>query len=125
MKKLLTLVMVLIDLLAGPALVNAQERYPKGPEIHPDHTVTFTLKAPDAKTVTLNGAWPGGTARTTVPMVRDDKGVWSVTVGPIKPDLWTYSFKVDGVSLPDPQNLHFFPENNQSALLIAWPESYD
>ena len=108
-----------------PAGSPAQERYPKGPEIHADNTVTFSIKAPDAKSVILNGAWPGGTSKTAVPMTRDDQGTWTVTVGPIKPDLWTYSFKVDGVSTLDPSNMHYFPEGNLSALLVPGPGSYN
>jgi hypothetical protein len=57
-------------------------------EILSDHRVTFRIKAPQATIVELNGDWPGGPGgRTSVPMVKDDKGVWSVTVGPLLPDL--------------------------------------
>lgn len=114
-----------IGLLACAPAVHAQERYPHGPVIHPDHTVTFTLKAPAAQEVRLDGAWPGGTARTSLPMTKDADGNWTVTTGPIAPDLWTYSFRVDGVRLPDPTNMHTFQENNISALLVPGAKSYD
>ena len=37
-------------------------------------------------------------------MTRDDKGVWSVTVEPLKPEYWSYWFSVDGVRTLDPSN---------------------
>jgi enterochelin esterase family protein len=37
-------------------------------------------------------------------MKMDDKGVWSFTTGPFEPDLYVYSFSVDGVELADPGN---------------------
>src|SRR5205085_9468376 len=35
---------------------------------------------------------------------KDDKGVWSITVGPLVPDFYSYSFTVDGVRTIDPKN---------------------
>jgi enterochelin esterase family protein len=37
-------------------------------------------------------------------MQKDDQGVWSVTAGPLEPDLYGYSFVADGVTLFDPNN---------------------
>ncbi len=67
------------------------------PEIHPDRTVTFRLKAPDAARVTLAFAGPK-------PMSKDDSGVWTATVGPIDPEIYNYNFIVDGVRILDPAN---------------------
>ncbi len=39
-----------------------------------------------------------------VALSRDADGVWSATVGPLKPDEYVYFFIVDGVRLPDPVN---------------------
>ena len=94
------------------------------PEVHPDGTVTFHLNAPGAAKVVLNGDWPGGTQSTSAPMVKDEKGLWSVTAGPIKPDIWQYSFSVDGVRMPDPGNVHRGSgAGNSSTLYIPGPES--
>ena len=38
------------------------------------------------------------------PMTKDDKGVWSVTVGPLAPAIYSYAFKVDGAQVTDPLN---------------------
>jgi enterochelin esterase-like enzyme len=69
------------------------------PEILPDHRLTFRLYAPKASEVKVAGDF-GSEAK----MTKDDKGVWSVTVGPLTPDLYSYSFNVDGVKTVDPKN---------------------
>ncbi len=70
-------------------------------EILNDNKVTFRARAQDASEVTLNGNWPEG---RNVAMTKDDEGVWSVTVGPLTPELWDYTFSVDGVRVVDPSN---------------------
>jgi enterochelin esterase family protein len=35
---------------------------------------------------------------------KDSQGVWSVTLGPLKPDYYSYTFTVDGVRTLDPRN---------------------
>ena len=37
-------------------------------------------------------------------MTKDDKGVWSITVGPLAADFYSYTFNVDGVRTVDPKN---------------------
>jgi enterochelin esterase-like enzyme len=72
-------------------------------QILSDDHVTFQLKAPKAANVELRGDWPGGLGgSTTVPMVKADDGIWSVTVGPLTSDAWNYKFIVDGVIMPPP-----------------------
>jgi enterochelin esterase-like enzyme len=61
--------------------------------------VTFRLRAADAKAVNVSGDFGPDTA-----LSRDADGVWSATVGPLKPDEYVYYFIVDGVRLPDPVN---------------------
>ena len=72
------------------------------PEVSTDGKATFQLYAPKASEVILNGDWPQG---SNIAMVKSDSGIWSVTVGPLTPEMWTYTFSVDGVRLPDPQNI--------------------
>jgi enterochelin esterase-like enzyme len=69
------------------------------PEVQADNRVTFRLRAPAAGEVVLDRE---GAKR--VPMQKDSQGVWSVTVGPLEPDLYGYSFIVDGVTMFDPSN---------------------
>ncbi|MEZ4898063.1 MAG: hypothetical protein R2806_14575 [Saprospiraceae bacterium] len=37
-------------------------------------------------------------------MMKGDTGLWTVTVGPLEPELYGYSFLVDGVNTLDPSN---------------------
>ncbi|MCI0392503.1 MAG: alpha/beta hydrolase-fold protein [Acidobacteria bacterium] len=72
------------------------------PETHSDKRVTFRIYSPKATEVALRGDWMEGPG--TVKLEKDDKGVWSVTVGPLTPDFYSYSFTVDGVRVVDPKN---------------------
>jgi enterochelin esterase-like enzyme len=72
------------------------------PEVHGDKRVTFRIYAPKATEVALRGDWMEGPG--TVKLEKDDKGVWSATVGPLTPDFYSYSFTVDGVRTLDPKN---------------------
>lgn len=77
----------------------------QSPKISSDGQVTLQFCAPDAATVRVIGDWnskqPTGDALT-----KDPQGVWSIPVGPLKPDMYTYSFLVDGVKAIDPSNVH-------------------
>lgn len=44
-----------------------------------------------------------------VEMTKDDKGVWTFTSEPLDPDIYVYSFAVDGVQVSDPGNTEFKP----------------
>jgi enterochelin esterase family protein len=68
--------------------------------VNPDKTVTFQLSAPKAATVELSGDFLQGNQALT----KADNGVWSVTVGPLKPRIYNYAFLIDGLHVPDPQN---------------------
>jgi enterochelin esterase-like enzyme len=73
---------------------------PRSPEVAADRTVTFRLAAPNATSVTLSGEF----MQVTKPLVKDESGVWSVTVGPIAPEIYNYNFTIDGVRTIDPGN---------------------
>lgn len=70
------------------------------PEVSRDRIVTFRLLAPNAKEVSVFGEF----SRNATAMTKDEKGVWSVTVGPIRPDVYGYRFTMDGLNMPDPCN---------------------
>lgn len=72
------------------------------PEAQADKRVTFRLYAPKASEVILRGDWMEGA--DIVRLQKDEKGVWSVTVGPLRPDYYSYLFIVDGVRTLDPRN---------------------
>ena len=68
------------------------------PEVHPDRTVTFRLKAPNAKEVLVRYDLGTNTLQ------RDEQGIWSNTTEPLDPDIYSYSFLVDGLRINDPAN---------------------
>lgn len=70
------------------------------PEVHADHTVTFRIKAPEAKRVQLVGL----ADLSAQDLSANDEGVWEVTVGPLEPELHSYVFEIDGARVTDPQN---------------------
>lgn len=71
------------------------------PEVHPDRRITFRLSAPKASQVSLAfGAWNP----QPQPMTRDAAGLWSITVGPLEPEIYTYAFSVDGTRVLDLAN---------------------
>ncbi len=89
------------------------------PEVNPDGTVTFRYLAPMARMVKLSGQFQQG----QVEMTKDSIGVWSITIGPVKPDIYPYSFHVDGVTVMDPANVSFFPNERFKASLVDVPGS--
>ena len=88
------------------------------PQVHTDKKVTFRYLAPSAKQVLLGGSQFGA---AQVPMTKDSVGIWSVTVGPVKPDIYPYSFTVDGVTVMDPANVDYFPNERFKASLVDIP----
>lgn len=85
------------------------------PQILPDKKVTFRYLAPLAKEVRLSGGQFGA---NNVLMKKDSIGIWSVTVGPIRPDIYPYNFVVDGVGVMDPANEDYFPNERFKASLV-------
>ncbi len=73
------------------------------PEIK-DNQVTFRLLAPKAYEVRLYGSWTAD-FRSTLAMARDTAGIWYATIPLPDPEIYTYSFIVDGVMMNDPSNV--------------------
>jgi enterochelin esterase family protein len=102
------------------------------PEVRDDHTITFRVKAPEARRVELTGGpilLALGRAGKNVPFVKGDDGVWTLTVGPVKPNLYVYRFAIDGVAVADPNNTFtgFADQPGYSTVVVhgAGPAYYD
>ena len=77
------------------------------PEVYDDHTVTFRVNAPQAEEVLLTGSmFVGPDARKRVPFVKGEDGVWTLTIGPLEPEIYFYYFIIDGVQNIDPNNTY-------------------
>lgn len=86
------------------------------PQINDDNTVTFRLAAPNAKEVKVTGDFlPTQKINTpfgefdgpgTADLVQKD-GVWEwTTPAALAPELYSYTFLVDGLKITDPSNVH-------------------
>jgi enterochelin esterase-like enzyme len=88
----------------GPLAPTA--RIVKSPELLPDGRIIFRLVAPEAQKVSLHANFPSGYEPSILPLIKDEDGVWSITVGPLSPGSRFYNFYVDGVPALDPSNPH-------------------
>jgi enterochelin esterase-like enzyme len=98
--------------LAQEAIFRARQII--SPEIHSDHSVTFRLFAPDAKAVQVTGDFlptikvdsPMGQvdAPGKVDLVKGENGVWEFKSKSLNPELYSYSFIIDGFTTSDPSN---------------------
>ena len=70
------------------------------PEVLADHRVTFRLRAPNVKEVSvqIDGA------SKPLAMQKDAEGIWRATTEPLAPDYYGYTFFIDGVAMFDPSN---------------------
>ncbi len=93
--------------LAAAALATAQQQPPvvRSPEVQSDGHIVFRLLAPNAHQVTV------GIEGQAAPlaMQKDDQGIWSVTGPALVPNIYGYSFNVDGTHIIDPANTKIKP----------------
>ena len=104
---------------ATPNAAVAPRRPPpmRSPEVQADRRVTFRLQAAKVNEVLVNGQWPNGRAA----MTKASNDVWSVTVGPIEPGVWEYSFQVDGLTMIDPLNPAIKPMREPRTSILHLP----
>ena len=86
------------------------------PEINPDNTVYIPLLFTNCPKGILRGEF------LTSPraMSKDTSGIWSITVPPVKPDIYPYSFRVDSVQWQIQTTLTYLPTNDSSAALLIF-----
>lgn len=90
-----------MHLLGGAQTARSRVSFPqplRSPVVTADGQVTYRLSAPGAGNVMLAR---DGTAPKA--MTRDSAGIWSYTET-LPPDIYPYTFVVDGASQPDPNN---------------------
>jgi len=102
------------------------------PDVQDGGMVTFRLRAPEAKQVTLAGVavlTALGKSGQRVPLTKGDDGIWTLTVGPLKPDMYIYYFNVDGMQVADPSNsiagFTAMPPYSQLVIHGSGPAYYD
>ena len=93
------------------------------PKVNDDHSVTFVMNAKDAKRVTLIGDFTlqDGNDQRHFEMQRNEHGVWSVTTPPLRSEIYSYNFVVDGVRVCDTGNMMRLRdgENHFSSVIVG------
>lgn len=113
---LLKIVMLCVGFIAGNEIYAQPQGGPvvNSPQVKPDNTVVFSFLSRTAREVKVTAQFE----KSPVLMTKDSSGVWTVTLGPVKPDIYPYHFIVDGTSVADPRNSATFPnEGFQSSLV--------
>jgi enterochelin esterase-like enzyme len=86
------------------------------PQVNSDNSVTFRLMAPNATSVGVTGDFlppkmvdtPYGrfAVPDTAALTKDEKGEWTFRSSVLAPELYYYSFIIDGVKVSDPSNVY-------------------
>jgi len=122
--------LLLLASLAAPLLVSfgAEEKKPArkkrpppvvSPTIHEDGKVTFRVQTSNATEVSVSGEMAKG--RQVMVKEEGDRGIWSVTLDPVEPGLYGYSFSIDGVKQLDPGNRHLKPGRSPRTSILYLP----
>lgn len=118
MKRISGLILGLVACSAAFAQQALREKTPVvSPQVNADNTVTFRLKAPKAVKVQVAGDFlpqvkirtPYGDMETagTADLEEYEDGIWEYTTPePLEPELYSYSFVVDGLRMNDPCNIY-------------------
>jgi enterochelin esterase-like enzyme len=93
-------------------------RVVSSPVLLENNMVIFNLFAPSAHEVAVTGEWMEGFGSISLEggrmkegpivsekLVKGESGIWTVTLGPIKPETYNYNFILDGVKITDPSNV--------------------
>ena len=133
MRKISAAIAVLLALSGAPSLA-ADPGIPALPptdqplrgfvtRVEADRRITFRLFAPEAKSVAVVfGSMDPAKVKAT-PMTKGGNGVWSVSIGPVAPDLYEYYFNVDGFRATDTGSSAPKPQRQVNTSLILVPGS--
>ena len=112
-------ILVLMALLGCTLCASAQ------PRCNDDGTVTFFYKNDSAHSVMVDVQFS-----SRKEMTRGTDGIWTATLGtgddsksPVVPDMYPYHFIVDGISLMDPKNPLYFPNEGFKNSLLEVPQA--
>jgi enterochelin esterase-like enzyme len=94
-------------------------------QILPDRHVLFRFFAPKANSVDVVIGIKSGPyeiqGTTTTAMTRDEKGLWSVRLGPFEPNFYEYQFNLEGRKITDPSNDMPKPQRQVDTSLLLIP----
>jgi enterochelin esterase family protein len=87
------------------------------PDINPDKSISFRYFSKTAGRVWVSGEF----LKVPVKMEKDTSGIWSITVPPVPPDIYPYSFWVDSVQIADPSNTYIFANERFKRSIVDIP----
>ncbi|MBR6105153.1 MAG: esterase [Paludibacteraceae bacterium] len=98
------------------------------PKINADKTVTFRMKAPKAEKVQVTGDFlpADGDKPGVADLQENGEGIWVYTTPtPLIPELYSYSFIVDGLRTTDPSNVYLTRDvvTTSNIFLVDGPQS--
>src|SRR5690349_21400874 len=111
-----------LQLLLGVPLSGlcfAQTNQIVSPELLPDNRVIFRVAATNAHQAAVFVDWMKTGTREA--MKKDNSGIWSVTLGPVKPGIYIYNFMIDEMNVADPVNPKMKLRARTSASLLEVP----
>lgn len=85
---------------AGSLTAQPRRARLESPTVSEDGRIRFQVVAPDAQTLRLQAPWAG----SDLEFERGEAGIWSLTVGPVPPAIYSYTLLLDGVRVLDPHN---------------------
>lgn len=110
------------------AVVDPTEDIPPfNPVEYKDGVVTFHMYAPQARNVEVRGEAITVAGKPFLPMMRNDRGVWSASLSGLRPDGYTYLYMVDGAPTMDQKNTgaKVGPRGNSNRFLMpGYPDFY-
>ncbi len=105
--KLMNISMISCFLLMQVIGIAQESKVPiyTSPIINTDRTVVFNIYAPKAENVILLSS----IQPQDIPMIMGGNGLWSVTIGPVTPEIYHYQFDIDGAKISDMKNQSPYP----------------
>lgn len=103
LKRLAFFHLVLLFCVNGWSQQRQQPPRVKSPEVSEDHKVTFRIYAPGAESVRISSG-DLGVSRENSSFKKGTNDVWELTVGPVNPGAYRYTFSVDNIPVVDPRN---------------------
>lgn len=85
-----------------------------------DKGVIFRISAPYATTVKLYGSWMKN-INSAVELTKNEKDLWAVTIPVPTPELYTYSFIVDGQTVTDANNVFLQRDGSRYMSVLIVP----
>lgn len=113
----------LVFAIACVAPLAAQQNRPPRPKpvvsplIGEDGSVTFQIKAPEAREIFVTGQM----TKEKVALTRDDAGLWTAVIPDIAPGIYEYGFLLDGVRVVDPGNPELKPQRSPNTSILHLP----